>query len=374
MRPIREFPVMRAMTGRSAHRWLAVVLASAVAGCAVAPPAVFRDGHGEAVGSGHAPSARAGIVSESAGRAARPFSASLPFRGPALRGVQPAGPAPGEPPARQTDATHGSRVTPLYPPPAVAANPPAVTGLNQSPDESYYAELQARRAAREEARPAIENGGGSPAWIPATEVPPGAAVRLASYQAASATPPQDWSGEPSLYGPLALAGWPDQPVQESGQVLQAVPPPARQAPPGLSQLSGHYTQPPLVTGQELFPDQLTATQQALALREQNARLQAEIQRMQSISQDLTRRLEGAHREIALLSQQRDSLEASVRSELLRNEQLQTALADARRENNALIEQSRLLVTAVEQTLDEILFNQLTPTPPAQPASGGTSRQ
>ncbi len=136
--------------------------------------------------------------------------------------------------------------------------------------------------------------------------------------------------------------------------------PPGQMPP--AQLDGHYLQPPNITGEALFAGQVTASQRAMQLLEENAQLVAEIRRLQAVEQDFASRLGLANNELLQTSQQNAALQNSLRNQQLREQQLLTDAETLRREKSEIMEQSRLLVTAVEQTLDEILFNQLA-TPP-----------
>jgi chromosome segregation ATPase len=136
--------------------------------------------------------------------------------------------------------------------------------------------------------------------------------------------------------------------------------PPGQIPP--AQLDGHYLQPPNVTGDAFFAGQVTASQRALQLLEENAQLLAEIRRLQAVEQDLASRLGQANNELLQTSQQNAALQNSLRDRQQREQQLLTDVETLRREKSDIMEQSRLLVTTVEQTLDEILFNQLS-TPP-----------
>lgn len=136
--------------------------------------------------------------------------------------------------------------------------------------------------------------------------------------------------------------------------------PAGQLPP--AQLDGHYLLPPNVTGEALFAGQVTATQRATQLLDENAQLIAEIRRLQAVEQDLASRLGQANNELLQTSQQNAALQNSLRDQQARETQLLADVETLRREKSEIMEQSRMLVTAVEQTLDEILFNQLS-TPP-----------
>ncbi len=126
---------------------------------------------------------------------------------------------------------------------------------------------------------------------------------------------------------------------------------------------GHYYQPPALAGQQLSWDQITATQAALQLKEENERLQAEIQRLRQIGNDLTLRLDLNQRDLFAANEQIDRLQSENSNYMARSEQMQKDLAQLRLDKEQMSEQSRLLIAAVEQTLDEILVSQL-PSPDA----------
>jgi chromosome segregation ATPase len=133
----------------------------------------------------------------------------------------------------------------------------------------------------------------------------------------------------------------------------------------VSQASGHYGQGSAVQGNVLFGNEVTATQVAIGLTEEKRQLTEELTRSRQINADLTARLANSNRELADANARIAQMQNELGSQIARNDQLQRDNDGLRTEKAELIEQSRMLVAAIEKTLDEILFSQLAP-----PATGG----
>lgn len=150
-------------------------------------------------------------------------------------------------------------------------------------------------------------------------------------------------------------GYPDSPESALQQLS------ARQT--GMAQDSlgvnlGHFQQPPAMFGQQLHVTPVTATEHALRLKEENSLLHEEIRRLNTVQNDLQQRLESAQREMVQAEQRIASLQAEIGNHMARQSQMQMEQEQLKREKDAMTEQSRMLVAAVEQTLDEIMLNML----------------
>ncbi len=143
-------------------------------------------------------------------------------------------------------------------------------------------------------------------------------------------------------------------LRDTGNLLPGYDP----ALEGIRQASGHYEQGTLVRGQELQPDGIPASLVALALKEERINLEAELNRMKQINADLAARMDNSNRDLSDANGRISQLQSDLAKQLAKNDQLKSEVEVLNREKADLVEQSRMLVAAIETTLDEILFNQL----------------